>query len=373
MAQEGNESSPGRVIMARGLFRMRKRRRPGGGRVNVGEMLSRSRGETEECLPGRSGPAEPRDCLQTATAIRRSDSSLAHTVPPQMGTGFALADLMTRSAVGLLVEKWQGLGNDFLLCWDRPPLSPSQIGFLCHRQFGVGGDGILFLRRQADTLAIQLFNQDGSGAEYSGNGFRCAVASAVLRKRPRGRLNLVCGRLSLQAFVDGQDPILVLDPKIFDFRVIPAPRELCIGGPLDGLVEPDRAFLVKAGNPHLILLVDQIKTVRSAESDRIFDRLREPGSAFPEGMNVSLAESLGSGRYALNTWERGVGQTQACASAATALFFLLRTTGRAGENVEVVNPGGALNLSEEQGSIRLRGPVRRVFSAMVDPLEQVQG
>ena len=75
--------------------------------------------------------------------------------------------------------KMNGAGNDFVLIDNRDGdvmLSAAQVAHLCHRQRGVGADGLILLKScasdQADW-AWDFFNSDGSQAEMCGNGARC--------------------------------------------------------------------------------------------------------------------------------------------------------------------------------------------------------
>lgn len=367
MKREGGEGLEGRLILARGIFRLRRRR---GARNTL--VLGRRRS-----MPQESGEPPP-----PGAGVRR----LQRDEPG------------TRAAAGaaIPVEKWQALGNDFLLVWDRTPLTAGRLGLLCHRHRGVGADGVLFLQRQGDSIRAQLFNADGSPAEYSGNGLRCVVASAVARQKPRERLLLTIGKLIFEGFVDdgtplrkagasgasggaGQSPasirgapasgapVLVLDPASFGPEIKSAPGDLFATGALSDVIDADRAYCVKLGNPHLILLVDDLAVVRAPAVAAELDRLRGVTRAFPDGINVTVAQGQGSGRFLVNTWERGVGPTAACASAATALFHLLRKKGLAAKSLTVVSPGGALSLTEVNRTVHLRGPAHRVFSGIVDP------
>jgi diaminopimelate epimerase len=383
------DDSEGRLILARGIFRLRRRR---GARNH---LVLGKRGAPQKVDPG----ADPRDGAQRVTRLRPGEEPGARA---NAGGSFP-------------VEKWQALGNDFLLVWDRTPLPPARLAMLCHRHLGVGADGILFLQRQGDSIRAQLFNQDGSPAEYSGNGLRCVIASAFARQRPRERLLVTIGKLLFEGWVDEPgakgpgkrgglvpenaavakregpfaraaasaiagtgkraeaaegghtgDPVLVLDPMAFTPEVRPAPGEL-FSGPLDGAFDPERAFHVKLGNPHLIMLVDDLAVVRGPAISAELDRLRGVTRVFPQGVNVSVAQPVGANRYLINTWERGVGPTAACASAATALFHLLRKKGLAAKTLAVTSPGGTLSLTEVHRTVQMKGPARRVFSGVVDP------
>ena len=83
--------------------------------------------------------------------------------------------------------KMHGAGNDFLLTWineaPRQNLSEAAKG-ICHRRTGIGADGWILISQPPPgekeyEAAMQLFNSDGSTAEISGNGTRCAAAFLV--------------------------------------------------------------------------------------------------------------------------------------------------------------------------------------------------
>lgn len=81
---------------------------------------------------------------------------------------------------GVKFAKYEGLGNDFILIDDRdknePSLTPEQSAKLCHRNFGIGGDGVIFALQPPDSeydFTMRIYNSDGSEPEMCGNGIRC--------------------------------------------------------------------------------------------------------------------------------------------------------------------------------------------------------
>src|SRR5215203_2857813 len=73
--------------------------------------------------------------------------------------------------------KYHALGNDYLVIDPKsfaPELTEKNIKLICHRNFGVGSDGILFGPQPAEraSFRLRIFNPDGSEAEKSGNGLR---------------------------------------------------------------------------------------------------------------------------------------------------------------------------------------------------------
>eukprot|EP00775_Hariotina_reticulata_P007720 gene7720-7919_t len=86
---------------------------------------------------------------------------------------------MQASGQKITFMKYQGLGNDFILVDNRhsnePVITPEQAAKLCDRNFGIGGDGVIFaLPAVGDTdLTMRIYNSDGSEPEMCGNGIRC--------------------------------------------------------------------------------------------------------------------------------------------------------------------------------------------------------
>ena len=73
--------------------------------------------------------------------------------------------------------KYHALGNDYLILDPkdaREPPTKDAVARICHRNFGLGSDGILYGPLQTDkaNFGLRIMNPDGSEAEKSGNGLR---------------------------------------------------------------------------------------------------------------------------------------------------------------------------------------------------------
>jgi diaminopimelate epimerase len=127
----------------------------------------------------------------------------------------------------------------------------------------------------------------------------------------------------------------------------------------DGLAHP---IALNVGNPHLVFFVDDVNDVALEElGPRI-----EADSAFPERINVNVAELDGDG-LRLRTWERGAGLTLACGTGACAAAVAAIKTKGASSPLQVTMPGGTLGIAWAPGApIRMRGGATHVFEGTLD-------
>jgi diaminopimelate epimerase len=255
--------------------------------------------------------------------------------------------------------KYQALGNDYLVLDLPAPLERVRrlVPKLCDRQRGLGADGLLLF--DPDELAIRIFNPDGSEAEKSGNGLRIAACHAVLEHEAEPELEL--------RTTDRSNPVLVLgvDGGCVTSQVDMGPASL----------EPDdwvtietpagsvRCRLVEVGNPHCVVFDEPVTPERCRELGPWLEHDRR----FPRRTNVQLVEVVDRRRARIEIWERGAGYTLASGSSATAVAAVLIHLGRTDTELEVVMPGGSLQLRQTpRGSLLQSGPARRVFRAVVD-------
>jgi diaminopimelate epimerase len=260
------------------------------------------------------------------------------------------------------LTKYEALGNDYLV-WDQPAsierlakLAPQ----ICDRHRGVGSDGILAF--DAETLSVRVFNPDGSEAEKSGNGLRIAASHAVLDHGAGQEFEL--------RTADRPNPVRVL-----------ARERGCVVSEVDmgrARLHPDewveiataagvaRCRLVDVGNPHCVVFDQPVTPERCRELGPWLER----DGHFPQRTNVQLVEVLDRRRARIEIWERGAGYTLASGSSATAVAAVLIHLGLVDTKLEMVMPGGVLQLREsESGSLLQSGPARRVFRTLLDPAD----
>jgi len=275
----------------------------------------------------------------------------------------------------LRFAKYHGAGNDFILVDGRGAERdwPALARAICQRNLGAGADGLIVaLPSQTAAARLRLFNADGSEAEMSGNGVRCFARFVVeegiaqpegddlhvetaagpivvrLRRRPDG--GGVVG-----ATVDMGPPRLA--PRDIPVAVEAAPPILDLALLVDDAVYS--VSCVSMGNPHAVHFVQT--PVADFPLREVGPRV-EHHPLFPARVNFEVARVLDRGHVESRTWERGVGETQACGTGACAIMVAARLRGLVDDDVEVREPGGVLTLRwPGEGSVFLSGPAEFVY------------
>ncbi len=264
----------------------------------------------------------------------------------------------------LAFEKWEGLGNDFLVVREgRELVTPAVAQRLCDRHLGVGGDGVLLTGLEGGRPFMRVRNADGSTPEMCGNGVRCVAR--YLRAH-----ELVGDAFELDTDA-GVHLVRVLDGGLVEVGMRPAslaPEDLPLTASAPWIDEPIevagaslRVTAVCMGNPHAV-------TFDEVARDRVGPALeRDP--RFPERVNAGFARVTGDGAIDLAVWERGVGWTQACGTGACAAAVAAVETGRAtrGAPLAVRLPGGVLTIrvGAPGEPVWMTGPARHVFDGVV--------
>jgi diaminopimelate epimerase len=259
----------------------------------------------------------------------------------------------------LLLTKYEAIGNDFLILFDGAgsiAIAPELVAQLCDRHRGVGADGLIQLRPTSNALAMVLHNADGSPAEVSGNGLRCAALAAFDAGVATGRavvIATVVGQRRAE-LIARQGAIGELSVEMGEVRVDPTASPI-----------PNKdGFRADIGNPHLVLLGDRNDDVDLAVVGP------ELEAAWPGGQNVEIISVSGTDELDLVVFERGAGITEACGTGSCAAAAAARIAGAVGDVVTVHNPGGSLRVElgpavGNAAAARLTGPARRVAEVNV--------
>jgi diaminopimelate epimerase len=269
--------------------------------------------------------------------------------------------------------KYHGLGNDYLVI--RPDdvpagLGVSQIKRICHRNYGVGSDGILLgpLESNTSDFRLRIFNPDGSEAEKSGNGLRIfsryLYDQGLVQEAPFTVETL--GGVVVCRVHDGGKIVTVEMGKVtFLSTLIPVTgekREVL----QERLQVSDAVFeycAVSVGNPHCVILQEHI----SPELARQYGRLIEIDFRFPQRINVQFLEIIDRKNIRIEIWERGAGYTLASGSSSTAAAAVAHKLGFCDSAIAVHMPGGKLAITfAKDFAATMTGPVTRVCEGIMD-------
>jgi diaminopimelate epimerase len=208
---------------------------------------------------------------------------------------------------------------------------------------------------------LRIYNNDGSESGACGNGTRC-VASRLLEGTAQDGLTLETGTSLLLAWRTGERFTVDMGMPRFGWQDVPLAEEFrdtryieLQVGPIDAPVLHSPSAL-SMGNPHAIFWVDADPA--TFELDRV-GPLLENHPIFPERANISLAHVLDRHTVEARVWERGVGLTLACGSAACAIAVAAARLKRTERQVEVRLPGGALEIEwrDRDDHVLMTGPV----------------
>ena len=298
--------------------------------------------------------------------------------------------------------RYHGLGNDYLVmdpAFCKVAMTAENVRLICHRNLGVGSDGILYGPLQhvasepkpwkpdiaehgADSGIpyFQIWNPDGSEAEKSGNGIRIFAQYLLDQgyiQAPEFSLQTLGGKVSVQ-LVDEDLHILKVGMGLATLHKTELPvrlekfrsHNLSAHGEVVGLQleAGKRSFTVSCvsvGNPHCVVIDDG--GAISAEEAHIYGPLIENHPAFPQRTNVQFLRVLDRHRIQIEIWERGAGYTLASGSSSCAAAVAAWRNGLVESPVQVVMPGGEVSVviqpvqSDEQShacaELELTGPV----------------
>lgn len=259
-----------------------------------------------------------------------------------------------------------GAGNDFVLADNRDGrwrFSSAQVARLCHRQRGIGADGLILLvpctSGRADW-AWEFFNSDGTRAEMCGNGARCFARFVQ-------RLTGVPDRLSFETAAG------VITATFQGERVtvnLTDPCALCLNLPLEAAGTRLTVHTLDTGVPHAVVFVPDAET---APVNVWGAALRHHPHFAPRGTNVNLVQVLGPGRIRVRTYERGVeGETLACGTGVTAAALITARLHGLAPPVQVQVQGGdtlAVDFDRDGDrfvNVRLTGPADFVFEGRME-------
>ncbi len=272
-------------------------------------------------------------------------------------------------------DKMEGCGNDFLVLdglrdAHLPELDAGTVRHLADRRLGVGFDQLLLIEPaptgSEPSARFRIYNADGSRAGQCGNGARCVAALLRQQHDFPEEFTLLSPAGPMQARVGSDGVAVSMGVPDFSPAAVPIDATPTADGRyrLDVVNETVTLGAVSMGNPHGVLLVDDVDTAPVARLGPAIQQL----SAFPEGVNVGFLQILSDRRGRLRVFERGAGETPACGSGACAAAAVaLRAGWFAGDAVRLALRGGELVISwpGEGRQLWLEGAARWVFRGQI--------
>lgn len=275
--------------------------------------------------------------------------------------------------------KMHGCGNDYIYidCFKENVEDEKKAAiFLSDRHFGVGGDGIILIKKgtKADFEMV-MYNADGSRGAMCGNGIRC-VAKYVYDNKLTDSKSISIESMGAVKYID----VKTEDDKVVSARVdMGAPildaSRIPVNSKKEKVINEDinlggrdfKMTCVSMGNPHAVMFID--------ESPRDFDlnyygALFESNTdVFPDRVNAEFARIIDRKNIEMRVYERGTGETLACGTGTCATVVAAILNGLADNDVTVHLLGGDLEISwsgNENDSVFMTGPATYVFTGEID-------
>ena len=245
------------------------------------------------------------------------------------------------------ITKYNASGNDFVIFHTFLKEPQHELAKkLCHRQKGIGADGlIVLLPHDAYDFEWQFYNNDGSDAEMCGNGSRAAAHYAYTHGLAPSQMKFLTTAGVIEASVDGDAAeVKLTTPKILDKLII-----------AEGL----KWSLYDTGVPHLVTFVDDLD---------IYDKemARQMREAYNANVNFARIDPE-TKQIHVRTYERGVeDETLACGTGMAACFYAANLNGDVPDTTEVYPTSKEeLILSLRSGEIYFKGDVDKTFETSI--------
>lgn len=279
--------------------------------------------------------------------------------------------------------KSHGLGNDYIILDEKSisfNLTPKTTKIICHRNYGIGSDGILVLTNKEENIfGLKILNPDGSEAEKSGNGLRIFAKFLFEHDYTNSRnFNIsTLGGIVTAELETKEDLVkyvtVEMGNAVFKSTDIPVSgderevinEEIRVDGDIYNYTG------VSVGNPHCVIFTDEL----SEKHIRLAGPLLENHSLFPNRINVQFAKVVSRELVEILIWERGAGYTLASGSSSCAVAAACVKNDLTENKVTVSMPGGILDIEiRDDWSIKMRGPVEEISSGTMssDLIEKLE-
>ena len=270
-------------------------------------------------------------------------------------------------------HKYHGLGNDYIVLDPAdvgPDLTADRVRLICHRNFGVGSDGILLgpFTTADGGVRLRILNPDGSEAEKSGNGLRIFARYLWDIGRVGDQpfdVHTLGGVVRCQIHDAGRSVTVAMGTVSFRSDDIP------VAGPSRDVLNEQitvagRTFdycAATVGNPHCVLRCDDL----SKHLATTYGPAIETDPRFPNRTNVQFMTPISRSAIRIEIWERGAGYTLASGSSSCAAAAVARKLSLCDAHIAVHMPGGVLNITiDDAYACTMTGPVTKVAQGQID-------
>jgi len=254
----------------------------------------------------------------------------------------------------MTLSKYSANGNDFVIFHSKLKKDRTQLAQeLCHRQDGVGADGLIVLvPHDIYDFEWEFYNADGSHADMCGNGSRAAAHYAFNNSLAAENMSFLTGAGVINAKVSDNTHTnaMVLSeltpPKIID-------KTIEFNG--------SSWWLIDTGVPHLVCVKDDVSEFDIQEASEL---------RFKYNANVNICKVVGE-NLRVRTYERGVeDETLACGTGMAACFYRALNEKLVSDKIEVYPTSGeTLYLGINERTITFEGRVKKTFETEFEGIE----
>ncbi len=272
--------------------------------------------------------------------------------------------------------KFHGFGNDYIVIESGALAGVSDLGafarHICDRHYGAGSDGIAVVgpSQEAADFHVRIFNPDGSEANLSGNGTRCAAAYLHYTKRWSNTELRLSTRSGIKLYVlreQSDSGRYVFDSELGQPKFDPASIPMLTDGAGDKVIDYPltvagtelQVTALQMGNPNCCIFVNDFDDF----DWRSIGKTLENHERFPQRTNVVFVRVDGRNAISLRIWERGVGETMASGTCSCAGAVAAMIKGQTDRLVDVTMPGGLAKIHwRDDGEVVLTGAAEVIYA-----------
>jgi diaminopimelate epimerase len=259
-------------------------------------------------------------------------------------------------------------GNDFVITENTSKLTINEIKKISDRKKGIGFDQLIVINKfnkENNEAEIKIYNADGSIAETCLNGTLC-VAQKLMKKWSLNEIKIKSFNQVFNCNLIKDDTVkLKLTVPSFDWKHIKLEEE-CDTLNLKFPEIPYEVVGLSLGNPHIVIFVNETKKI--SQLDFFTDKINH-SNLLSNSVNISVCYIDRNNIHA-RIYERGVGETLSCGSAAACIYFAAKAKNfiQGYDEISIIFPGGITKILTDANQQFLLGKVNIVFSGIIEEL-----